>query len=361
VLSIVDLEQPEIVCPQNIQIPTNQQTCTATVSYPDPVLFDNCPCISIKNIPGYILMDTFGGHAYYYSIAPTSFVDAAANAILAGGHLLTITSPAEDFFIAANSYFERWIGLSDQAIEGVMQWTNGEAFGYNNFCASPGFQNDPLRDFVFIGQLSCSPDQWAFSEDNVLRQSILEFDYVPIDTCKIELLSGLPSGSEFPYGINTVEWIGYDGSGNKDTCSFRVIVSDGGAPSITCPPAISINCELTPSPANTGNPIVLDNCDPNPTVLFRDELDNHWMYKGVLANVQLGEERKFIAVFQNKYCIKLQIKAIAAETCLDRYKTLIFTLQSGQYEEWLKLHLDESNSFTAKQCVLQIMNEMLIK
>ena len=93
----------------------------------------------------------------------------------------------------------------------------------------------------------------------------------------------------------------------------------------------------------------------------RDELDNHWMYKGVLANVQLGEERKFIAVFQNKYCIKLQIKAIAAEASLDRYKTLIFTLQSGQYEEWLKLHLDETNSFTAKQCVLQIMNEMLIK
>ena len=93
----------------------------------------------------------------------------------------------------------------------------------------------------------------------------------------------------------------------------------------------------------------------------RDELDNHWMYKGVLANVQLGEELKFIAVFQNKYCIKLQIKAIAAEASLDRYKTLIFTLQSGQYEEWLKLHLDETNSFTAKQCVLQIMNEMLIK
>ena len=36
-------------------------------------------------------------------------------------------------------------------------------------------------------------------------------------------------------------------------------------------------------------------------------------------------------------------------------------LGSLQYEEWLKQHLDESNSYTAKQCVLQIMNEMLIK
>ena len=94
---------------------------------------------------------------------------------------------------------------------------------------------------------------------------------------------------------------------------------------------------------------------------IKDELDNHWMYKGVLANVQLGDECQFIAVFQNKHFIKLQIKAISPETSLDRYKTLIFTLQSGQYEEWLKQHLDESNSYTAKQCVLQIMNQMLIK
>ncbi|MBK7737645.1 MAG: HYR domain-containing protein [Saprospiraceae bacterium] len=274
VLSIVDEEKPEIACPQNIVIPSNQQTCTATVSYPDPTLFDNCPCTSIKTIPGYILMDTFGGHAYYYSIIPTSFVNAAANAISAGGHLLTITSPAEDFFIAANSYFERWIGLSDQATEGTMQWINGEPFVYNNFCPAPGFQNDPAQDFVFVGQLSCSPDQWAFSQDNVLRQSILEFDYVPLDTCRIELLSGLSSGSEFPYGINNVQWIGYDASGNTDTCTFSVTVSDGGAPAITCPLAISINCDISPTPVNTGNPIVLDNCDPNPSVIFRDVLDN---------------------------------------------------------------------------------------
>lgn len=141
--------------------------------------------------------------------------------------MLTITSPAEDFFIAANSYFERWIGLSDQATEGTMQWINGEPFVYNNFCPAPGFQNDPAQDFVFVGQLSCSPDQWAFSQDNVLRQSILEFDYVPLDTCRIELLSGLSSGSEFPYGINNVQWIGYDASGNTDTCTFSVTVSDG--------------------------------------------------------------------------------------------------------------------------------------
>ena len=53
-----------------------------------------------------------------------------------------------------------------------------------------------------------------------------------------------------------------------------------------------------------------------------DELNNHWMYSGVLGDVLLDDEKKFVAVYHNKYYIKLQIRALSRDINLDAYDIL---------------------------------------
>jgi hypothetical protein len=46
--------------------------------------------------------------------------------------------------------------------------------------------------------------------------------------------AGLPSGSEFPVGVNTVEFTAYDLGGNQSTCTFTITVEDIQDPVIEC-------------------------------------------------------------------------------------------------------------------------------
>ena len=46
--------------------------------------------------------------------------------------------------------------------------------------------------------------------------------------------AGLPSGSEFPVGVNTVEFTAYDLGNNETTCSFTITVEDVQDPMIEC-------------------------------------------------------------------------------------------------------------------------------
>jgi subtilisin-like proprotein convertase family protein len=47
-------------------------------------------------------------------------------------------------------------------------------------------------------------------------------------------ISGLPTGSEFPVGVNTVEFRATDLAGNSSTCSFTITVEDVDLPVIEC-------------------------------------------------------------------------------------------------------------------------------
>jgi hypothetical protein len=68
-----------------------------------------------------------------------------------------------------------------------------------------------------------------------------------------------PSGTCFPNGTTTVTCIGRDGSGNTDTKTFQVIVTDQQPPEIVCPPfqVVAANCTNT---ASLVGPTATDNC-----------------------------------------------------------------------------------------------------
>src|SRR5690606_9546765 len=60
---------------------------------------------------------------------------------------------------------------------------------------------------------------------------------IAIDNCGIDSVvqtAGLPSGSQFPVGVNIVEFTATDINGNASVCSFTITVTDNEAPIAVC-------------------------------------------------------------------------------------------------------------------------------
>ena len=80
-------------------------------------------------------------HCYAESTAALPWDQANAECQGVGGHLASVTSAQEGDFIwnnvmdGANSTNARWLGGTDQAMEGTWVWTTGEPFTYTNWNA----------------------------------------------------------------------------------------------------------------------------------------------------------------------------------------------------------------------------------
>jgi hypothetical protein len=80
-----------------------------------------------------------------------SWTDAEIEANSLGGHLVAINSAAEQALLVAQfggtEYF--WIGLTDQQVEGVFLWSNGDPLTYTNWV--PGEPNNEFdEDYVLM-------------------------------------------------------------------------------------------------------------------------------------------------------------------------------------------------------------------
>jgi hypothetical protein len=69
----------------------------------------------------------------------------------------------------------------------------------------------------------------------------------------------------------TRTWLATDDCGNSTTCSQVITVDDSTPPTITdCPDNITIECDESTLPGNTGMATATDNCDGMPTVTYSD-------------------------------------------------------------------------------------------
>ncbi|GMU81783.1 MAG: hypothetical protein AMXMBFR47_16540 [Planctomycetota bacterium] len=78
-----------------------------------------------------------------------------------------------------------------------------------------------------------------------------------------------PGGCPDEYLI-TRTWTATDACLNAASCVQLITVVDDTPPAITCPPDLTIECDEAIGPANTGYATAVDNCDPNPVVLYFD-------------------------------------------------------------------------------------------
>jgi len=88
----------------------------------------------------------------YFLTTSTTWTDAQAQAVAAGGNLVTINDAAEQNWLSnvfgTTELF--WIGLTDRVTEGVFQWVSGQPVTYTNW--APGEPNNyqPLRGEDYV-------------------------------------------------------------------------------------------------------------------------------------------------------------------------------------------------------------------
>ncbi|MEO6131142.1 MAG: T9SS type A sorting domain-containing protein, partial [Saprospiraceae bacterium] len=92
-------------------------------------------------------------------------------------------------------------------------------------------------------------------------------DGLPIITFTDVTIAG--GGCPLGFSINRT-WKATDHCGNSSTCIQTVSINDLVAPSITCPPNVTIQCNASTLPANTGTATATDVCDATPTITFSD-------------------------------------------------------------------------------------------
>ena len=157
---------------------TGSGHCTSNHRIPGPrMLYRRLLIIALGFIPaiGQAAPVVWSGNGNTYDLifANLSWTEANAAAqanLLNGqpGHLVTITSAAENDFVAnlVSGDFRAWIGLTDSANEGDFQWVTGESLDslcYVNWSSGEPNNSGGNEDYV---ELFASNDSW---NDRVVR------------------------------------------------------------------------------------------------------------------------------------------------------------------------------------------------
>ena len=127
-------------------------------------------------LTGFTNQQNYNGHSYYRSTGNAYWTDARAACANMGGHLVTVTTAAENSFIFG-IWPSGWIGLTDEVTEGVWRWVTGEAYSYTSW--NPGEPNNAgNEDYVqFVGG-----GRWNDLPNNVSLPYVLEFEYIVTTT-----------------------------------------------------------------------------------------------------------------------------------------------------------------------------------
>lgn len=84
--------------------------------------------------------------------------------------------------------------------------------------------------------IACPADITANSDAGMCSAVVTFVTPLAFDNCNVSVAqtAGLPSGSDFPVGVNTVEFTATDDGGNTAVCSFTITVTDNEPPTMAC-------------------------------------------------------------------------------------------------------------------------------
>ncbi len=123
-------------------------------------------------ITGFTNQQNYNGHSYYRSTGSMTWTNARQSCLNMGGHLVTITSAAENTFIF-NLWPSGWIGLTDEVVEGQWRWVTGETYSYSSWNSGEP-NNAGNEDYIqFVGG-----GRWNDLNNNSSLPYVLEFEYI---------------------------------------------------------------------------------------------------------------------------------------------------------------------------------------
>ncbi len=221
---IVDTNKPSITCPANITLGTDFQVCTLKYTLPMPVVSDLCADanqIVVKiTVPGYPI-----------PLSPGNMVN-----LNLGTTLITMkaTDPCGNTRICQYS-----VTVVDD-LPPVIACPPDVTVDCTG-STDPGVTGNPIVNDI------CDNNPDVDYEDMTVATDGCAFGYVIMRT-----------------------WTAEDESGNVATCMQIITLTDDIPPVITCPTDVTISCEESTDPSNTGNASASDICDSSPDLNYSD-------------------------------------------------------------------------------------------
>ena len=139
-----------------------------------------------------------GGNGNWYEVifGTSSLSWSSANALATSstflgvnGYLASVTSAAEDAFLNTlnPNNVRAWLGGTDAAVEGVWEWTSGEAFTYTNWAG--GEPNNLFNEDYLTGWWNGT--NWNDLPDGTWRRYVTAY-VVEYDVSVVPLPAGMP-------------------------------------------------------------------------------------------------------------------------------------------------------------------------
>ncbi|MDC8003310.1 HYR domain-containing protein [Aureisphaera galaxeae] len=224
----------------------NSSTCTATVTVEDNVA-PEAVCMDID-----VFLDASGNA----SITPADVDGGSNDACGVAGLAIDIT----DFTCAD-------VGPNDVTL--TVTDNNGNV----SSCVAVVTVIDNTAPVI-----SCPADVVTGTDPGVCSAQVVFSDAIASDECGILSVvqtAGLPSGSDFPTGVNTIEFTATDVNGNTTVCSFTITVNDDEDPVAVCQD-ITIQLDDTGVATITADDVAgvnADNCGVASTSIDMDTFD----------------------------------------------------------------------------------------
>ncbi len=234
-----------IACPEDIIVEA-PPFGFAKLSWDTPEFQTCCTLCKVRKIPGFLFMGQLGDSYYYCSYARVNWAKAQRTAIKNNGNLVVINSELENEFLASRLLQRQaYIGLTDRESEGNYEWVNDDPLEFENWKRGQP-DNDGNEDFVEMD----AQGYWFDVDGKSKREFVME-----IKGCQhVTQIGGPKPGSKFRVGSTPITYAAEDGCGNRDTCTFNVILNaftPSTTQSLLSEARSHSNFELSPNPASS--------------------------------------------------------------------------------------------------------------
>ena len=255
-VTVNDTELPVIVCPADITVNNDPGVCGAVVTWTAPVGTDNCTgaVTTSTHNPGdsfivgtttvtYTVTDASGNTAMcsfdvtVVDNEPPVAVCMNIDAFLDASGSVTITAADVDGGSTDNC------GIASIAID-IDTFTCDADLGPNDVTLTVTDVNGNISTCIAVvtviddidPTIACPASQTADTDPGLCTAVVIFPDAIALDNCTVTVAQtgGLPSGSPFPVGVNTIEYTATDSSGNTAICTFTITVTDNELPVAVC-------------------------------------------------------------------------------------------------------------------------------
>ncbi len=321
-ITVEDTENPEVVCPTDQVIILDETDCTTIVNYILPTAIDNCPAVNVLHISGPLPGTEVpaGEHIVVFEAE-----DAAGNTTTCSFTITvvetvdpTITCPDDIVVYSAPGDCGAEVTYTEPTGEdncpgALTNQTGGlgsgaffpvgvhtETFTVTDLSGNTATCSFTITVLDTIAPTITCPADIELSADGGSCTAIVNYDMpTATDDCPgevtVALVSGLPSGSEFPLGVTTIVISAVDASGNITTCSFTVTVEGESDLFITCPGDIVVSTDedACGTIVEYPDPVVEDSCGGESTLTLEEGLPSGSFFPIGTTNIVYSASNEF--------------------------------------------------------------------